>query len=89
MRIRIALGILLFAGVFYLPWWFVAIVALLIVARYPGFEVVVAGALMDLLYGVALPSYIYYPYLFLTASVLLCLGAEFVKRRLIEPYVSL
>lgn len=49
--IRIALDALLFMSVFVLPWWGTLGLALVLVALYTAYEVVLAGVLRDLLYA--------------------------------------
>lgn len=52
VRNRIIFNIILFLAVFYTPWWFVVILALIGCFLYPlYFEIFIFGILLDILYG--------------------------------------
>ncbi|MAF59613.1 MAG: hypothetical protein QF858_01140 [Candidatus Pacebacteria bacterium] len=51
MWIRLTLSILLFISILLLPWWVSGILALTLLIFRPAYEVIIAGLLIDLLYG--------------------------------------
>lgn len=49
--LRFALDGALIASVLYFPWWITLLIAALLLIISPGYEVLLAGAALDLLYG--------------------------------------
>lgn len=49
-KIRSALGIVGIAGAFFLPWWVPLVCMIALALRYPAWEVLVIGLVMDMLW---------------------------------------
>ncbi len=82
--IRITLGILLFASVLYFPWYVTLLIALIIVARTSGYEVLIAGLCVDLLYGDRGIWGLEVPFLATGTAVILFFAAHFIKKNFIR-----
>ena len=83
---RISADILLFASIFFLPWWLtIAILIAWIIFFRMYWEGAIAGLLVDLLYapGSSLP---FATYRFTLGSIALLLLTQFVARRFVRGY---
>jgi len=80
---RIIANIILLLGILYAPWWATAALAALLAfyfTRY--YELIVAGILIDMLYGNSTLFFIHTPYVFSVSAVLLYALIGFLKTKL-------
>ncbi len=81
-RVAACVGLLL--SILFLPWWLTVIIVLLCFFRFRWFfEGVVAGLLMDLLYGVPVPDLQGIPFIFTGIFFVILIFGETIK-----PYLS-
>lgn len=82
--LRVVLIVALFLSVLYLPWVATLLIALAVLAVRPGYEVIVAGLALDLLYGDSGVYGISTPFLSTLCAVVLFFTAHFIKRNFIR-----
>lgn len=81
---RILLNVILFTGVFVTPWWFVLVVALLLAAHYTAYEILIAGVLLDTVYGATGAFAVFgVPLIFTLVTAAVFLAAHYIKHHLI------
>ena len=79
---RIGVDILLFAGVFLLPWWAVLLSSIALFFVFEHFvEMLIAALLMDFIYAVSLPRFLDFEFVLSLLSVVLYSGLTVVKKR--------
>lgn len=82
---RIALGMLLFGAVFFLPWWIALIVVVIGSMVWPiYYESIVAGGILDMLYGVPVVFLSWMPFPLVHTLLFTCIVSliVFVKKRM-------
>lgn len=81
---RPLLAAALFASVLFLPWFVTLALALALVALANAYEVILAGFLLDLLYGVDGMFGVPMPFLGTTTAFILFAAAYLIKRNLVR-----
>ncbi|NTV22584.1 MAG: hypothetical protein HGB03_03425 [Candidatus Yonathbacteria bacterium] len=82
---RIALDMLLFGAVFFLPWWIALIVVVIGSMAWPiYYESIVAGGILDMLYGVPVVFLSWMPFPLVHTLLFACIVSliVFVKKRM-------
>lgn len=84
-RLRIALGIAMFASIIFAPWWVPVLCALALCLRFRAWEVILAGMFMDLYW---MPEYIAFGSwestpLATIVAIFLVFGLEPLRRQLL------
>ena len=81
---RIALDLILFLSLFATPWWVSLIIALAGIFFFTHFyEIVVAGFIMDIVYGTPNASFFGIHFLSSIVAILLLVIGAFIKKRMI------
>ncbi|MBI2046222.1 MAG: hypothetical protein HYT28_02285 [Parcubacteria group bacterium] len=81
---RISFDIVLFISLFIAPWWVSLIIALGGVFFFNHFyEIIVAGIIMDIVYGSPEASFLDFPFISGVAALLFFVGGEYIKKRMI------
>lgn len=82
--LRFALDGLLVASVLYFPWWITLLIAVALLIVSPGYEVLLAGAALDLLYGDMGLFGISVPLISTVAALILFIVAFILKRNFLR-----
>lgn len=80
---RIIFTILFFLSTFLFPWYVTVFFALALVVVAPGYEIVIGGLVLDLVYGTVVPSFFTSPFTFTILFGLTYIVSYFIKKRLI------
>lgn len=83
MLVRILLSGLFFLSIFFFPWFVTVLLGLLLVVRYPAYEVVLGGLMLDFLYGASVPSFHIGPYLFTIFFSATLVLSIYIKQKLV------
>jgi hypothetical protein len=81
---RVVFDIVLFLSLFIVPWWLslsVALVGVFFFSRF--YEIIIAGVVVDILYGVPQASFFGFQYISSIVTVLFFIGGEYIKKRMI------
>ncbi len=81
---RYIAGLVLLASLVWGPWWLTWALAIALLFIFPSYyEILAAGAIYDALYGLPLPQFYNFPYVFTVASIVLFITAHFLRQKLI------
>ncbi len=82
--IRVILGIIMFCTIIFGYWWMTWCLAILLLFYFPVYyEVIAWGVIYDSLYGIELPEFWNFKYIFTLFSILIFTLVLFIKKRLI------
>ncbi len=81
-KIRIVVGLVGFVGAFFAPWWVPLVCIILLALRYPSWEALFIGLVMDLLW---LPSGGFHIPVFLTAAIVLVWICAPLRNQFLRP----
>jgi hypothetical protein len=83
MTLRITLGVLLLVAAVLTPWWVTMLIAVILTCYFPKYyEVVVAGLVMDVVYGAATPTFFHFQFVFTVFFALLLFIIEYGKTKI-------
>ncbi|HEY4502794.1 MAG TPA: hypothetical protein VJH21_03115 [Candidatus Paceibacterota bacterium] len=80
---RILLNAMLMVAILFLPWFFVAGIAFLILILFSAWEIILWGIFFDILYASPVPLYFNIPFIFTITFTFLFLVFIMLKRRLV------
>lgn len=78
--LRIFLDVLLFVSVFLLPWYVTLFIAIILLFLFRAYEIIIAGFIMDALYGTRLYDV---EFLFTLGFLALYFISQFMKKNLL------
>jgi hypothetical protein len=82
--LRFAAGFALVVALLWGYWWVVAVLSIVFLFLFPSYyEIIAVGVAYDALYGVALPQFYNFPYVFTAASIVLFIIAYALRKKLI------
>jgi len=82
MLLRIILSISFFGSIFLFPWFVTVLLGIALLFLSSGYEVILGGVLLDLLYAAPAPAFFNTTFLFTGVFFVLALLAFFIKKQL-------
>ena len=76
-------SLLFFISIFLLPWWVTLLLGVFLLVVFESYEVVLGGAVIDLLYGAPVPFFGGVSFLATAVFLILSVGVFFLRRRLL------